>query len=115
MRNRTTEGAQPRPPGGASGVPAADGTLAPTPTAASPSPFLGRPAGPKPKMFRVLNGGMVMINNVRATLRAGKEVSSTAYDIAYLRRQGIKLEEIADDSEPTAEPIPPEATAPAAS
>lgn len=64
------------------------------------NPFEGRGPGPKPKRYRVLNGGQVMFQNVRTVLKAGKEVSSVGYDIGALKKQGIKLEELVDDVEP---------------
>ena len=100
MRNKGAEVAGAKVPGGASGVPTASGQIA-QPTAA-PNPFLGRPAGPKPKRYRVLNGGNVMFNNVRTVLRVGKEVTNLNYDIAGLQRQGIRLEALVDDVEPEA-------------
>lgn len=104
MRNttKTAEGAAARVPGGASGMPTPQGAIAPpvSPAAAS---FLGRGPGPRPKKYRVLNGGMVMFNNSRTPLRAGKEVSEQHYNIAELKKQGIRLEEIVDEQ---AAPIP---------
>ena len=102
MRNKGAgaEVAGAKVPGGASGVPTASGQIAPT--VATPSQFLGRPAGPKPKRYRVLNGGNVMFANVRTQLRVGKEVTNLAYDIAGLQRQGIRLEALVDDVEPEA-------------
>lgn len=103
MRNRTTEAvSNQKVPGGAPGVPNSQGLIVPASAPVS-NPFAGRGPGPKPKRFRVLNGGQVMFHNVRTTLKAGKEVSSVSYDIAALQRQGIKLEPLVDDVEP--EPI----------
>jgi hypothetical protein len=105
MRNRSQggpESALSKVPGGASGVPSSTGQIVQPQSA--PTPFLGRGPGPKPKRFRVLNGGLVMFGNVRTTLRAGKEISEVAYDVSALRKQGIKLEEIVE--EPEAEPVP---------
>jgi hypothetical protein len=105
MRNKSATGpesALAKVPGGASGVPTSTGQIA-IPQSA-PTPFLGRGPGPRPKRYRVLNGGLVMFGNVRTTLRAGKEISEIAYDVAGLRKQGIKLEPIVeDDAEPAAE------------
>jgi len=90
--------------GGASGAPAgvaaqipkvAGGHVTEAPKAAPPAP---------PARYRVLNGGTIVWNNCRTPLRAGKEISSAHYDIALLRRQGIRLERIVDeDPAPVAE------------
>ncbi len=94
-----------RVPGGASGVPQVGAAVPSNPAAAA---FLGRGPGPIPKRYRVINGGMVMMTNVRTTMRAGKEISEKDYDIANLRRQGIKLEELVPE-QPEA-PAAPEET-----
>jgi len=108
MRNKPnavgTEGALAKMPGGASGMPSPQGQIVPP----TPTPFLGRGVGPKAKRYRVLNGGMVMFNNARTALRAGKEVSELCYDIAGLKKQGIKLELIADESEEPEETFAPD-------
>ena len=104
----TTVGAPNRLPGGAAGVPEAAKPALPAP----PSPvgsMAGRGPGPKPKRYRVVNGGSIVQNGCRTPLRAGKEVSNTTYDIAALRRQGIKLEELADEQAP--EQVPDETAA----
>jgi hypothetical protein len=66
-----------------------------------------RAAVPRPKRYRVTNGGMIVYNNCRTAMRAGKEVSEAQFDLALLRRQGIRLEEIIDD--PVPEPAKEEA------
>jgi hypothetical protein len=72
--------------GGAPGVPALSAPEAPLALA-------GIPHKPS-KRYRVVNGGVVMYNNCRTNIRAGKELSEAEYDIALLRRQGIRLEEL---------------------
>ena len=55
-----------------------------------------------------------MFNNSRTALRAGKEISEQCYDIAGLKKQGIRLELIEDESAPPedeAVPVPAELTA----
>jgi hypothetical protein len=86
-------------PGGASGVPGlvAAGTAVRGPAAA--------PRGPEKsvKRFRVLNGGTIVVAGMRMALRAGKELDERGYDIVQLKRQGIRLEELVDDSPPADE------------
>ncbi len=55
-----------------------------------------------PDRYRVMSGGPlpggswpILYGNVRATLPPGKIVDSNAYDIGYLKRQGVSLEKIA--------------------
>lgn len=112
MRNKSSQNgadsALAKIPGGASGIPSPQGQIIPPVQA---NPFLGRGPGPKPKKYRVLNGGFVMFDNVRTVMKAGKEVNDVSYDIAALKKQGIKLELIVDEveEEPEAaiEPAPP--------
>lgn len=63
--------------------------------------------GPKVRRYRVVTGGFLMHNNCRVAMRAGKEIGEHQYDIAQLKKQGIRLEEITDD-EPVVPPIPVE-------
>lgn len=81
----------PKVAGGASGVPMgqADVMLSPPP---QPGAMMGkRPPGPKPKRYRVVNGGYIVFNGARTVLRAGKEIDETQYDLVMLERQGIIL------------------------
>jgi hypothetical protein len=99
----------PKVAGGASGVPGtpADVTLSPPPTAGA---MMGkRPPGPRPKKFRVVNGGYIVFNGARTVLRAGKEIDETQYDLAQLERQGIILKEVlpAAAARPAEEPEVP--------
>lgn len=50
---------------------------------------------PKPTWYRVLHDKKITgSTGFRATVRAGKELSSHMYNIKKLRAQGVKLEEI---------------------
>lgn len=60
--------------------------------------------GPRPKRYRVLNGGHITWNGNRTVMRAGKEIDSLNYDVTKLRQQGIKLEEIIPEPVEVAEP-----------
>jgi hypothetical protein len=97
-------------PGGAAGAPTGAGPAplrqAPQPVARATAPTDGTPA-PKPKVYRCLNGGTIVANGCRTALRAGKEISDLHYDIRLLKRQGIRLELIEDDVEPS--PLEPSA------
>ena len=84
-------------PGGASGVPQiASEVRAETPAAVQKEQ-------PKVRRYRVLNGGTIVDKGMRMTLRAGKELDERTYDVATLKRQGIRLEELRDDEEPQAQ------------
>lgn len=87
-------------PGGASGLPQTTQTAA---TQVKANVAAARPQI-KVKKYRVLNGGVVVFNGMRTALRAGKEVDERSYDLAHLKRQGIRLEEIQEDAPP--EPTP---------
>lgn len=53
------------------------------------------PEAPPLKWYRVLNDKQfTSITGFRATMRAGKEINETMYNIQSLIKQGIKLEEI---------------------
>lgn len=103
MRNRApgdpqTHVGQPgQAPGGASGLP-----VSPALNLPGPPPLVGSTAGrtsvPRPPKYRVVNGGMVVMNGCRTQLRAGKELDSTQYDLAFLKRQGIRLELVVPDA-----------------
>lgn len=99
----------PAPPpmtGGASGVPNASPATA---SAASAAAHVKRDAGStKPKRYRVMNGGTIVNGGCRTAIRAGKEITDQQYDIAHLKRQGIKLEPLVDEEDIAPPPIPPE-------
>jgi hypothetical protein len=46
--------------------------------------------------YRVVVGGHVMLDGVRVPMRVGKELDERQYDLALLRRQGVKLDLITD-------------------
>jgi hypothetical protein len=47
---------------------------------------------------RVVNGGYIVYDAGRVAMRAGKIVDSRTHDLALLRRQGIVLEEIGEET-----------------
>lgn len=49
---------------------------------------------PKPRVYRVTNGGRVVQSGMPVLLRPGSRVSDATHDLAMLRHQGISLEEI---------------------
>jgi len=49
---------------------------------------------PPTKRFELLQGGVFTIRGYRTTLRAGKVVTETNYDLAALRSQGAQLREV---------------------
>ena len=82
-------------PGGAAGVP--QSVTANTATVKATTPLARGAAGPKPKRWRVLNGGLIVHGGMKTVLRAGKEIDDSNYDLRMLRKQGIRLEEIVDE------------------
>ena len=72
---------------------------------------LSRVAGPEPRRYMVAGGPTsVMYGGCRTKLPLGKVLSEQAFDIDAIRRQGVKLEEIARvpvPVEPTVEVVPP--------
>jgi hypothetical protein len=71
-------------------------------TALAPSAV--RPADCKPApQFRVINGGMCMLDNMRVPIRQGKLLDESQYDLGKLRAQGIILELVPVEGDPTAE------------
>ena len=95
---------------GEEGEGAGDSIIAPSPPPAAANaaaPFRGKPAAAKAvaaRRFRVMDlpkGGDGQIRNVsvgkfQTRLMPGKELDEREYDIAKLRSQGVKLEEIAE-------------------
>jgi hypothetical protein len=104
MRNRPNVPGQPDvatqvgPAGGAPGLPPSPNHILPGPLPVVGS-FSGRPPGPKPKKFRIMNGGFLVQGGVRVVIRAGKEVDETQYNLRFLKSQGFRLEEVTDDLE----------------
>lgn len=49
---------------------------------------------PKPKVFRVVNGGRFVSGGMPSQIRPGSRVSESTHDLVALRHQGIQLEEI---------------------
>lgn len=49
---------------------------------------------PKPKLYKVVNGGRVVQGGVPTLLRPGARVNEASHDLAMLKQQGIVLEEI---------------------
>jgi hypothetical protein len=82
-------------------VPANPGerSIAPAPVVASTE---NRAPHRKARRFRVMNGGMIAFNGMRTTLRAGKEIDETQYDLRMLERQGIILKPL-DPPDPVPE------------
>lgn len=98
MRNQTKGAATAPVAGGASGAPVA---AAPRHEQAAPKTVaVDRGPAPKPKLYRVMNGGTIVTASCRTVMRAGKEVSDKDYDIRMLQRQGIRLSPIEDEAEP---------------
>lgn len=60
------------------------------------APAADAPPPPPVKRYRVMNGGQVMYNQCRTSIRAGKEVDGQSYDLDLLRKQGIVLQEITE-------------------
>ena len=76
-------------------IPEASGAVRGSALEKNPEP---REEATPPKRYRVLGDKMFMDRHgYRAKMREGKEIDSHNYDIAALRRQGIKLEEIPDE------------------
>lgn len=50
------------------------------------------------RRYRVLADKHISNNGQRAFLREGKEFDERAYNVAHLKRQGVRLEEIVDES-----------------
>jgi hypothetical protein len=84
--------------GGAPGVP-----IPATEVVAAPRALAGATSR-RPRRYRILNGGNIMYGNCRTAMRAGKEISDAQFDIALLKRQGIRLEEIRDEDSPAETP-----------
>ena len=94
--NGMPESAPARMPGGAPGVPPqSSGQVLSDP--ARTFKQLEPRVGPKVRRYRVRNGGAFMMGSVRVTLRAGKEITDTNYDVAMLKRNGILLDEVRED------------------
>lgn len=55
---------------------------------------------PAAQWYRVLKGGYVTQNGVRAKLHEGKEINDSNYNIRDLQRQGIRLEKCEPDDAP---------------
>lgn len=51
---------------------------------------------PPPKRFVVTRGGQIASGRMRVSMPAGKIVTSQVYDIEDLRKQGIRLRELAE-------------------
>jgi len=49
---------------------------------------------PRPKVFRVTNGGRFVQSGMPVQIRVGSRVSEATHDLAALKQQGIHLEEI---------------------
>ena len=52
---------------------------------------------PPVEFFRVVVDTNIMLDKFRAKMRAGKIVDGRSYDIALLRRQGVKLAKCDED------------------
>jgi hypothetical protein len=70
-------------------------------TSAAPSEPLKPEEIVRPQRYRVMNtprpgfeGYPVLYNGVRVQLKQGKIVDSITYDVDYLKRQGVQLDEI---------------------
>jgi hypothetical protein len=121
MRNGMKAGQAPAAmPGGAGGAPIGAGPL---PMRTMPAQVhqpivekvVDKTPAPSPRIYRVLNGGTIVWNGCRTTLRAGKEVSDKDYDIRMLMRQGIKFAPVLESEfelpgmQPTGSPVEPKA------
>ena len=107
--NGLPESAVPKQAGGAPGVLPAGDRVLPMQARTVANLRDGRGPGPRPKRYRVINGGKYMSGSVQVTLRAGKEIADNQYDVAMLRRVGIRLEELVDETAVAAAPVPAEA------
>lgn len=65
-----------------------------------------KPAAPKPTLFRVLADKTISSNGARCLLRAGKELNPHEYNIADMRRQGVRLQEFDPETGEDVVPAP---------
>ncbi len=96
--------------GGALGVPEAKAPtlpIGPSLAGSARSDPLDHAPGVPPTRFRVVGGPQrqpgrvsVMYEGARSEWPLGKEVTALTHDLALLRRQGIRLEEVKDDEAP---------------
>ena len=103
--------------GGASGIPdrVANAVTVVTVAPVTDGPKLPNYAGPKPRRYKVVVGGTVMMNNCRTTLRAGKDIDERHYDVESIMRQGIELRRVEAPGEevlPTDDPATARAKTP---
>jgi hypothetical protein len=57
-----------------------------------------REGAPHPHYYRVQEDRGISQDGYRTTLRAGKVIADTAYDIKALKRQGVKLEDLGEQA-----------------
>lgn len=84
-------------PGGAAGViEDAERTIGGARSQSTASSFLHAAGGDGPKVakFLVVNGGRILLGGCITSIKAGKMVDSTTYDLDELRRQGIVLQPV---------------------
>ncbi len=100
LPNQADGKAAPAPelPGGSAGVIAGAITEIPNPGAAvaqvakSDEP----PADVKVRQYRVTRAQPILYGGVRTELKLGKLVTSATYDVDYLKRQGVQLEDLGE-------------------
>lgn len=92
--------------GGAPGLPTADSGAQPNPETRITRPgdmVVGdvrdakSEGAPQAKKYTVVNGGKILWQNLSYQMQPGQVVSDHTHDVALLRRQGIRLEELPAD------------------